>query len=260
MSVNTRNSEREGRKPQKIAETSHLEAEAGRERVWSKSGLHRESLLQKQNTSKWINNSRDTLKQTPCWEKWSIHEGSISYCGWLITLAAWVWNPEACGQLEEELQTAYTQVLPHTSTCQNCSIIKIRKIKTGRSGHSCSAFVMMRTCNSSELLVPKPQTLRFPVSKGTFWLTQTKLRLSWPLNVKGIMSKFTDFTHERKRCGFICSLISPVEGTVGRKATLADLVGRHGVDLSEKQQEGAWTPDDGGCPYESPMSYHWLAS
>lgn len=176
-----------------------------------------------------------------------------------MTSVARVWNPEACGQLEEELQTVYTQALPHTSTCQNRSIIN-RKIKTGRSGHSCSAFVMMRTCNSSELLVPKPQTLHLPVSKGTFWLTQTKLRLRWPLNVKGIRSKFTDFTHERKRCGFICSLISPVEGTVGGKATLVDLVGRHGVDLSEKQQEGAWTPDDGGCPNKSPMSYHWLAS
>lgn len=90
----------EGYRPQKIAETLHLggwgRKSKGLEPVWTTKGNFTSKT--KQSTRKWINNGKDTVRKPPCWEKWSAHEGPISYCGGLMILAACVWNPEACGQ------------------------------------------------------------------------------------------------------------------------------------------------------------------
>lgn len=90
----------EGYRPQKIAETLHLggwgRKSKGLEPVWTTKGNFTSKT--KQSTRKRINNGKDTVRKPPCWEKWSAHEGPISYCGGLMTLAACVWNPEACGQ------------------------------------------------------------------------------------------------------------------------------------------------------------------
>lgn len=61
----------EGCKPQKIAETLHLggwgRKSKGLKPVWTTLGNFTSET--KHNTSTWINNIKDTLRQTPCWGK-----------------------------------------------------------------------------------------------------------------------------------------------------------------------------------------------